>query len=86
MGSILCCCYNNDKEKQNCLVRILFSCGPLALLNRFMGRSTMSEDDMLPTKSLSFMDFNDEKRTLLHKDKNEQNLAFDSDGDEISDW
>jgi hypothetical protein len=44
---------------------------------------------MLPTKgskSLSFMDFNDEKKSLLHKNRDEQNLAFDSDGDEISDW
>ena len=86
MGSILCCCYNNDKEKQNCLVRILFSCGPIALLNCFMGKPNNSEDDRIPTKSLSFMDFNDEKRTLLRKNNNEQNLAFDSDGDEISDW
>lgn len=32
------------------------------------------------------MDFNDEKKSLLHKNRDEQNLAFDSDGDEISDW
>jgi hypothetical protein len=51
-----------------------------------MGKPTNSEDDRIPTKSLSFMDFNDEKRPLVRKNNNEQNLAFDSDGDEISDW
>lgn len=32
------------------------------------------------------MDFDDEKRGLIKKSKDEQNLAFDSDGDETSDW
>jgi hypothetical protein len=52
-----------------------------------MGRSGIPEDDLLPTKSLSFVDFNDEKKSLLRKNKeNEQNLDFDSDGDETSEW
>ena len=50
-----------------------------------MGRSQSPEDDKL-AKKLSFMDFDDEKRGLIKKSKDEQNLAFDSDGDETSDW
>ena len=52
-----------------------------------MGRSSIPEDDSLPAKSLSFVDFNDEKRSLIRKNRDcEQNLAFDSDGDETSEW
>ena len=43
------------------------------------------DDFTLKTKSLSFYDFAEEKKSLIRK--NQQNLDFDySDGDETSDW
>ena len=50
-----------------------------------MSKRSTPDSNMLTTKTLSFFDFDEDKKSLLRRPH--QNLDFDaSDGDETSEW